>query len=260
MADFATESGHWYRLDGSPAYTVIGKNGKERATTVRDARAMQLVPSVSTVLALEAKPQLTRWLVQQGMLAAITLPRDPLESDDQFMARALDDSQQQTRNAADRGTYLHGLIETAMRDGILRGVTEEDAAIVAPVLNWIETNFRGWQWHPERSFAHTELGFGGKMDLFGLYGELALVIDFKCKSGIAQKNKTAKDMAYDQHVTQLAAYANGMGFPEARCINLFIDADVPGCIVAKEWTADEIDQGWAAFECLLKLFKIRKGL
>ena len=35
---FATSAGHWYRLDGTPCYTVVGKNGKERNATLADAR------------------------------------------------------------------------------------------------------------------------------------------------------------------------------------------------------------------------------
>jgi (2R)-ethylmalonyl-CoA mutase len=53
-----TESSHWYSQDGSPAYRIIGKNGKERNTNVRDARELNLVPSVTTVLGLVAKPGL----------------------------------------------------------------------------------------------------------------------------------------------------------------------------------------------------------
>ena len=137
MSDFATESGHWYTKSGEAAYTIVGANGNQRNTTVRDARKLGLVPSVTTVCSMEAKPQLTRWLVQQAMLAAITLPRMEGESDDQFMARANSDSQQQTRAAADRGTHLHGQIEQAMRYG-LGGMADEDVAIVKPVIDWIE--------------------------------------------------------------------------------------------------------------------------
>jgi hypothetical protein len=33
------ESGHWYcAVTGQPRYTTIGKNGKERNTTLRDAK------------------------------------------------------------------------------------------------------------------------------------------------------------------------------------------------------------------------------
>lgn len=254
---FATESGHWYTAAGAPAYTIIGSNGKERATTVRDARKLGLLPSVTTICNLEAKPQLTRWMIQQAMMACLTLPRIDGETDDAFMARATDDSQQQARTAADRGTRLHGAIETAMRGGV---VDAADRQIVQPVLDWIHTTFAGYDWHPERSFASPALGFGGKIDLFGTGNQQAVVIDFKCKAGIAARNKSAKDLAFDQHITQLAAYAVGLGHPSAACINLFIDSDVPGCIVVKNWSASEIEDGWRAFDCLLRLFQIRKGL
>jgi hypothetical protein len=92
--------------------------------------------------------------------------------------------------------------------------------------------------------------------LWASSGDFSLVVDFKCKSGIAGK----KVLAYDGHCTQLAAYANGLGSPHARCINLFIDTEVPGLIVTKEWTQPEVDQGWEAFKCLLKLWKVRRGI
>ena len=35
---FTSESGHWYTQEGEPMYTIIGANGKERNTTLRDAK------------------------------------------------------------------------------------------------------------------------------------------------------------------------------------------------------------------------------
>ena len=52
------ESGHWYDREGNPAYTVIGKNGKPRGTTLRDARTLNLCPSVTTILGVAARPGL----------------------------------------------------------------------------------------------------------------------------------------------------------------------------------------------------------
>jgi hypothetical protein len=40
------ESGHWYTQTGEPMYTVIGANGKERNTTLRDAKKDNLVPQL----------------------------------------------------------------------------------------------------------------------------------------------------------------------------------------------------------------------
>ena len=42
---FTSESGHWYTQEGDPMYTIIGANGKERNTTLRDAKKEKLVPS-----------------------------------------------------------------------------------------------------------------------------------------------------------------------------------------------------------------------
>ena len=99
-----SESGHFYAADGSPAYRIIGKNGKERNTNVRDARELNLVPSVTTVLGLIAKPGLATWLQQQVLLAALTLPRIAGESEENWLERVMSDSKSTGRDAMDRGT------------------------------------------------------------------------------------------------------------------------------------------------------------
>jgi len=252
---FADSVGHWYERDGSPAYRIIGANGKERATTLRDARKMNLVPSVTTILQMEAKPQLTRWLVEQGMMACLTLPRMPDETDTDFMARALKDSKEQAKKAAERGSWLHGLIEDSMRQGQLTSrCPPEDEPFITPVLNWIYEHFPNHTWSPERSFATDQ--YGGKMDLYG-QGEYPVLIDYKTKAF----TDPTKKLAYDEHCTQLAAYAMGVGSKpeEAHCVNLFISTVQPNLIVPKHWEPSELISGWKAFTCLLGLWRARKG-
>ena len=58
---YTSEAGHWYTQTGIPMYTIVGKNGKERNTTLADAKKLNLVPSVTTVLSLLAKPGLENW-------------------------------------------------------------------------------------------------------------------------------------------------------------------------------------------------------
>ena len=60
-----SETGHWYTQTGEPAYRIIGKNGVERNTRLTDARERGLVPSVTTITGLLAKPGLNNWLQQQ---------------------------------------------------------------------------------------------------------------------------------------------------------------------------------------------------
>ena len=256
--DFASESGHWYGKDGSAQYTITGKNGKVRATTLRDAREHGLVPSVTTILRLEAAPALERWKIQQACLACLTLPRIEGESDDAFLSRALKDSQEQARKAAERGTYLHGLLEDSVRQGfhVPERATADDIAIIGPVLTWLRVNFNGYHWHAERSFSHDK--FGGKLDLYGDAGsgDDCAILDYKFKDGI----EPGKRLAYDNHSTQMAAYAYGLARPRARCINLFIDSRKPGVIVPVEWSQSDVDTGWQCFSHLLDLWYLRKGL
>jgi hypothetical protein len=253
---FASEAGHWYRPDGSAAYAVIGKNGKERNTTLRDARELGLFPSVTSILKLEAAPALTNWMVNQAALACVTLPRLANEDDDSFIKRALEDSKQQAKKAAERGSYLHGLLERSFFAGGMQDIkTDDDKDIIRPCLLWLTINFDGYTWHAERSFAHPD-GFGGKLDLYGERGEESVVIDWKFKDDIVE----GKRLAYDNHSTQLAAYAYGLNRPKARCINLFASSSIPGLIVPHEWPAAEIDTGWKVFSHLLAIWKLRRGL
>ena len=87
-----SESGHWYAQDGSPAYRIIGKNGVERNTRLTDARERGLVPSVTTISGLLAKPGLNNWLQQNVLLAALTLPRAEGESEENWLQRVMADS------------------------------------------------------------------------------------------------------------------------------------------------------------------------
>ena len=114
----ASESLHWYGRDGKPQYTVTAKNGNQRATTLADARKMNLVPSVTTILNVAAKPGLERWKQEQMLLAALTLPRAPEESEQSFIHRVVADSKEQGKQAAERGNRIHAAVES-FYEGVL---------------------------------------------------------------------------------------------------------------------------------------------
>ena len=66
-------SEHWYCAQtGAPRYTTTGKNGKERNTTLRDAKANPgtLVPSVSTINSQLSKAGLNTWFQTEAIKAA----------------------------------------------------------------------------------------------------------------------------------------------------------------------------------------------
>ena len=243
----ASESNHWYTRDGVPMYTVEAAKGGQRATTLRDARKLNLVPSVTTILNVAAKPALTNWLQQQVLLAALTLPRRPDEPEKEYIDRIINDSKEQGRSAADAGTDIHASIQ-GHYEGQPTGKHQQsvDACTIA-----IREHFGDAIWISERAFAH-EAGFGGKCDLF-CAGTLNAVVDIKTK----EFSDPAKVDAYDEHLMQLAAYRVGLGIPTARAANVFVSRNVEGLVVVKEWTAEDLDRGWAMFLNLLSFWQLK---
>ena len=81
MKLFSPDAAHWYQRDGQPLHTVLSAKGEPRPTTLRDARKLDLLPSVTNILGVIAKPELTAWLQEQAVMAALTLPRcTPLDT------------------------------------------------------------------------------------------------------------------------------------------------------------------------------------
>lgn len=237
---------HWYSTDGTPQYEQITAKGGLRATDLRDARKYGLVPSVTTVLGVLAKPALETWKVKQGILCALTLTRQPQESDDEYLARVLRDSGQQAKAAAEEGTRIHDACECAMKgqhyphkyQPHVDAVREELERLFPDVNDWIA----------EASFGHVS-GFGGKVDLHS--PSTGIVVDYKGKDG---DFSDGKKLAYDQHY-QLAAYNRGLLLPPNVCANIFVSRTHPGRVASHVWKQAEVDEGWQVFEAALSVWK-----
>ena len=242
----ASESLHWYRRDGTPQYSVEAAKGGMRATTLRDARKMNLVPSVTTILKCAASPGLEAWKLNQMLLAALTLPRGESESEESFVARVVLDSKEHAKKAAERGTRVHTAVEK-----YYEGKTDDTMIeYQLGVSTVIKDSFGDLKFLPEKSFGH-EMGFGGKVDLHAP----GVVLDIKSKEFTS--STIDKVEAYDEHMMQLAAYRVGLGMPEARCANVFASVTEPGLCKVVEWSQEDLTRGWTMFESLLKYWQAK---
>lgn len=242
-----TEGGHWYKPGGEPCYEVPAANGNLRPTTLRDARKMGLLPSVTTIIRCAAAPGLEIWKQNQVLLAALTLPRQANESDESFCERILRDSQEQARKARDRGTDIHGAIQRHYEN------QPSDPALwdyVRGCADTIGANCGEQSWIPEKSFS-SPLGYGGKVDLHSLQW----VLDFKTKE--FGKDDIHDLKTWDEHAMQLAAYGHGLGVPQARAGIVFVSTTVPGLCVLREIDQAELDRGFEMFRSLLTFWKAR---
>lgn len=243
----AAESTHWYQRNGAPCYEVMSaKPGVMRPATLRDARKLNLVPSVTTIIQCAAKPGLERWKAEQVMLSALTLPRREGENEKDWIARVWDDSQEQSRKARDKGTEIHAAIQGAY----------EGKDVSTPFIEYVagaERAVAAWMkgpWNAEKSFA-CPLGFGGKVDLSHNWA----VIDFKSK----EFDVTADLKIWPEHAMQLAAYRHGLGMDKAKCAIVYVSVTNPGLAKLIEIPEEELQRGWKCFYSLLHYWQAKSG-
>jgi len=244
-----TESGHWYDQQGNPRYTIIGKNGKERNTTLRDARKEILVPSVTSVLKVKAAPGLEVWKQNQILLAAATLPKVAGESADDWMERVKQDAREQGKSARYKGLEIHGWLEKWFADEEVPDESEDYTNSVGACF--AEHGFIPA--HHEKSFT-SHYGFGGKIDCRGKIGNKVVYVDYKT----TEFDKDTKDIGYFDQCIQLSAYAYGNGHPEARIANVYVSTSEPGLVRWKEWTEADKEKGIQIFLHLLDIWKLER--
>jgi hypothetical protein len=244
-APHATEQGHWYTQNGVSAYTIIGANGKERNTTLRDAKKMNLVPSVSGIIALAARPSLTNWIIDQHILAALSLPRVPDETDDEFVARIKLDAKEQAKKAAEKGTEIHALVQRGFES---TGIPDDAMRYYESARKTIYEALGRAIFDCEKSFARD--GYGGKVDLSGD----GIVIDIKSTTKPLEGLKT-----WDEHSLQLAAYRHGLGMDDARCFILYIHTETAESKLI-ELDSKELGKGFKMFVALKDYFYAKTSL
>lgn len=243
----AAESGHWYHKDGKPCYEVAAKSGEMRPTTLRDARKLDLVPSVTTIIRLAAAPGLEYWKQQQVLHAALTLPKIEGESEDVYLSRIMRDSKEQGKKAAERGTAIHAALQGFYQGEDLRDHQDH----VFATVDAVEKAFGGNAWKAELSFAHPS-GFGGKCDL----SSDQCVIDFKTK----EFDENTKLETWDEQHMQIAAYREGLGLPQAKGAIVYVSVNNPGLVKVLEISRSDLEKGFKMFSALLAYWKAKVGM
>lgn len=235
------ESTHWYTRKGEPMYTVKAQAGHDRPTTLADARKLDLVPSVTTIINSAARPGLERWKANQLLLAGLTLPREDGETESAWLDRVYKDAQVQAEQARERGVSIHTELERWYADATPPVFHVEE---VQGVIDLLAVRFPGEKWQAEVTFA-SSLGYGGKIDLSSEH----VVLDFKTKE--FGPNDDPTKFAWDEHAMQVGAYAVGIKpYEPMICGNVFVSTTNPGMVHLHLWTEDQLDRADRMFMAL----------
>ena len=244
---------HWYcAKTGEPRYTVIGKNGKERNTTIRDARDGSLVPSVTTINGMLSKAGLNTWLQTEAIKAAIEYPRWEGEAENEWIARILELSKQKGKEAAERGTRIHDILDSYFS----LDYVPEWPTYVHNVRRSLDDTFGNRLWLSEKAFCHPE-GYGGKCDLYSKPDPInnlpGIVIDFK-----TTEKSPGEQTPYYEYSLQLAAYREAL-CPGAICGNVYINGETNE-VAIKIHAEQELKDAYEAFLSLLKVYRLKNKL
>lgn len=269
--------GHWYTIEAKPLHTVVGKNGKERDTTLADARKLNLFPSATTVLGEWSNTDLdrarTRLILEQAYLTPIN------GKDVKVWAKEVTDEAMKPWNyKAEFGTKVHAAIEAKLKgdtlafdkDEVVKTPDGEDVKLEVFVgaamkalkeLDIGEHNIRG----VEKTVVMPSKGYAGTIDL--LYDrevepKVLGILDFKTTS-------TRKDepiLFKKTHAPQIAAYwmaayakhiiENRQTKYKSEGINVYISTTEPGRYDIRKYSSDEMIGGLMAFDACLRLWQL----
>lgn len=237
----AAEGGHWYTREGEQVATVTGSKGQPVKPDLRHARKLDLAPGCTTIIKSAASPGLQVWKEKQVLLAALTLTRQPEETDEAFVHRVMEDASRQAREAAEAGTLLHAEIESAIN-------SETASPVVCEVQECIGGQFGLRHWRTEMPCV-SRFGYATKSDLSCVDGE-GIVLDVKTKEG------ALTPQLWDEHLMQLAATREALGLPQAVCGIVFVRRDAIEAAVAVA-TEEEVQRGWRMFAALLRYWQAK---
>jgi hypothetical protein len=240
------QSGHWYTEDGQSAHVIVGKTGKERNTTVADARKLGLLPSVTSVLGVMEKPQLTAWKIEQAIMASLTLPKEDNESLEEYAKRVVKDSKESTTRAAEHGTKMH----TEMENILLGRACSKDEALgpyIETFKEWASDNVEKTYWCEK---ALVGAGYAGRCDAYvRLKGVGDAIIDLKNR-----KVNPRYSPFYDTDCAQIYAYISACENPKAAGVSVVLASNNPETILTKVWDDKELYEAGIGFMALLKVW------
>lgn len=254
----STKSQHWYDKDGKAVFEVPkAKGGGTRATTITDARKMNLYPSVTTILSVMAKPQLDDWKLTQVAERAYANPPQDNEDVGTYARRTIDNAFEQVSDAADLGTAIHSAIEAHFKGEL---VPEAMQVYVQPVVAALEAADINIVKH-ELRLVNQAAGYAGTTDAVmilngkGPLGGTKGILDFK-----SRKTKPGvKCEPWDTEPMQIAAYGVAYFDNVPPCgANVYISTTEPGRVEIVTYNFYELKEAWEAFSNACSLWQYLK--
>lgn len=255
---------HYYTRNGTAQHTQPTKPGAKnptRPTTITDAKKLGLLPSVSGITDVLAKPALITYISNSIAGCCYDSPPHPGEERETYIREMVKAGSDEGAKAADAGTAIHAAIE-----GLLTGerVDTEASLTLASgiVVSMGEMVFPAIQKMrdmglevvaSEKVLVNRWLGYAGTTDIIFKTSDTYGVLDFK-----SRKTTPGKPVEpYDTQPAQIAAYIAAHWQTDrdispfgskVRGINLFISTTEPGRVEVAEYGYEKLLAEYEAFK------------
>jgi hypothetical protein len=249
IATAQAENSHYYTRLGQPVHG-----------TLREARKVNALPSVTNGMSILAKPGLIFYLQETAILSAISLPKEENEIESDFVKRVVLDTRKEVEAAAERGTYTHSLCE----------ILAEGGDRPADLRKGFEPHWKSLKsWFSkvhkihlsEQVLVNEKVGYAGRVDLIAEIvatdGPRVEVIDFKTRKFKKDKKGNSKADSYSTDLYQLAAYCFAHFDEPTWCRNVYIEP-VTGQISEKEWSPEEVEAAFEVFKAICVIWQAEK--
>ena len=243
--------GHWYTASGLPLHTQPdGKN-----TTLRHARKQQLFPSVTTLLGILDKPQLTKWKTDKCIEESFYKRPQEGEEVQDYKNRIHHSLKGEQKEITSFGTRVHNQIEN-VNNGTFDSTEDPDVfPYIDHFIRWSQKHMKE-VYSAEKVVVNKKVGYAGTVDLVCQVKHNkfpTMLIDYK-----TQNIKGNKPTFYDTWAYQLAAYRRCFK-PMPACMSLVINSAKPEAPVMKVWSSKELKDAWNIFKKAVEIWQISKG-
>lgn len=251
-ANFTSEAGRWYDEHGQLVLEVPSADGSKMVKPdIRHARKLRLFPGTSSVLREAAMPpNLLKWHKKEAAMAALTFPRDPAWTEEDYFDRLIADAEETARKAREAGTAIHTAIQSHFQG---REVDPLYRRYVDGALETLTNCFGECEWVAEEARTNPRLGVGTKTDLHSACGRF--LVEWKGAEGT--EAALLSRPLYDSHHMQLAAEAEILGLHKARRFIGYISRNHPGVVVLAESHKRQHARGLALFNAYLNVWIVR---
>lgn len=252
----SSDSGHWYDINGKPHHTIIGANGKRRNTTLADARKNGWLPSVTGIIGVIDKPQLTEWKMEQVAKQCFKQRTSDGWDEEPYVNEMIRRVKEDVGDSADFGTEIHKQIEAYFTEGV---AAPEYDIYLDKVKEYLAEHSHEIVFS-EKTLVNLKVGYAGTCDLLFIENKNGAPVyaDFKTR-----RTKPGKPCErYESNILQIAAYkmadARVTDSP-ALGLNVIISSTEPGRVEFQEWTYTEVERAAQAFYHCAKVWQYQKN-